>query len=89
MLVRELDMPDSEIDAIVERYKFDEPWEQKYQCLCHWLNTKGEQATFKQLFKAARKRGQMVLAKEIEAISKGGMSGMHAIHIYHCSPVKV
>ena len=82
MFIRELDIPDSEINAIVERYKFDEPWEQKYQCLCHWLNTKGEQATFKQLFEAARKRGQTVLAKDIEAISKGGMPGiMHAIHI--------
>ena len=80
MLVREMDIPDSEINAIVERYKFDEPWEQKYQCLRYWLDTKGEHASFKELIEAARKRGQANLAREIEAISKGGMSGM-----WHCS----
>ena len=31
------------------------------------MNTKGEQATFKQVLEAARKRGQTVLAKDIEA----------------------
>ena len=76
MLVREMDIPDSEINAIVERYKFDEPWEQKYQCLRYWLDTKGEQASFKEVIEAARKRGQANLARGIEAISKGGMSGM-------------
>ena len=76
MIIREMGIPDTEINAIVERYKFEEPWEQKYQCLCYWLNTKGEKASFKELIEAARKRGQANLAKEIEVILKGGMSGI-------------
>ena len=81
MFVREIDVPDSEIDAIVEKYKLEQPWEQKYQCLCYWLDAKGEQASFKQLIDAARKRGQATLAKDIEAISKGGLGMLRIMHV--------
>ena len=49
---------------------------QKYQCLCYWLNDKGDQASFKQLIDAAKKSGQVKLAKEIETISTQGVLGM-------------
>ena len=75
MFVREIDVPDSEIDAIVEQHRYD-PLEQKYQCLCYWSNDKGDQASFKQLTDAAKKSGQVKLAKDIETISKGGMYGI-------------
>ena len=75
MFVREIDVPDSEIDAIVEKYKLEQPWEQKYQCLCYWLDAKGEQASFKQLMDAARKSGQVKLANYVaEDILKGVLS---------------
>ena len=75
MFVREIDVPDSEIDAIVEKYKLEQPWEQKYQCLCYWLDAKGEQGSFKQLMDAARKSGQMKLANYVaEDILKGVLS---------------
>ena len=75
MFVREIDVPDTEIEAVVEKHRF-EPLEQRYQCLCYWLNDKGDQASFKQLIDAAKKSRQVKLAKDIEAISKRGMSGM-------------
>ena len=75
MFVREIDVPDSEIDAIVEKHRF-EPLEQKYQCLCYWLNDKGDQASLKQLIDAAKKSGQVKLAKDIETISTQDVLGM-------------
>ena len=82
MFVRQLDVPDSEIDVIVEKHRFDQPWELKYQCLCYWLKEKGDQASFKQLADAARKSGQVKLAKEIETIAKGGVAGLRCVCAY-------
>ena len=78
MFVREIDVPDSEIDAIVEKYK-SEPQEQKYQCLCYWLHDKGNHASFEQLMDAARKSGQVKLVNHIEATLKGVL----ACHVYY------
>ena len=73
MFVREIDVPDSEIEAIIEKYK-SEPKEQKYQCLCYWLHDKGDQASFTQLIDAARKSGQVKLINHFEATLKGKVS---------------
>ena len=70
MFVRELDVPESQIEATIEKYKSD-PWEQKYQCLCYWLNDRADQASFEQLIVVARNSGQLKLVNYIESILRG------------------
>ena len=70
MFIRELDVPESEIEATIEKYKSD-PWEQKYQCLCYWLNDRADQASFEQLIDVARNSGQLKLVNYIESILRG------------------
>lgn len=72
MFVRSLDVPESEIEAIVEQFKY-EPREQKYQCLCYWLNDKADQASFEQLIDEAKNSGQVKVVKFIESILRGAL----------------
>ena len=83
MFVRELDVPESQIEATIEKYKSD-PWEQKYQCLCYWLNDRADQTSFEQLIVVARNSGQLKLVNYIESILRGVFGNLIPYRL-HCA----